>query len=113
MSLLCEMSSSTCGKTGFEDLMKTTDYDNLVEAAKQRRGIKDSLETVVAELKALEADPQVRLADEEEELRDCLMEIRDGLRKKKRRGAALERQGVTMELIRRYRKDYADTDWGC
>lgn len=72
-----------------------------------------SIEEIVAELKQLEADPRVMLADEEEDLRRCLLEIRKILRDKQARGRRLEAQGVTLELINRYRKDYADTDWGC
>ena len=73
----------------------------------------ETLESILAELKALEADSLVRLADEEQELRECLREIRDVLRRKQQRGKALEAMGVTLELVRRYRKDYGETDWGC
>jgi hypothetical protein len=66
-----------------------------------------------AELRELEADPLVRLADEEEELRECLLQIRKILKDKQARGRRLEAMGITPELINRYRKDYADTDWGC
>ena len=72
----------------------------------------ETLESVIAELRQLESDPLVRLADEEDELMDSLKVIRDILRKKQARGRELEANGVTLELIRRYRKDYAETDWG-
>lgn len=111
MSLLCEMSSST--GSIFDDLQKDTSYEAMVEKAKGRRFKKETLESVIAELRQLEADPLVRLADEEDELMESLKLIRDGLRRKQQRGRELEANGVTLELIRRYRKDYAETDWGC
>lgn len=72
-----------------------------------------TIEEIVAELRELEADPLVRLADEEEELRECLLQIRKILRDKQARGRRLEALGITHELVQRYRKDYAETDWGC
>jgi len=73
-----------------------------------------TIEEIVAELRQLEADPLVRLADEEEALRSCLLEIRKILRAKQARGRRLEAMGITAELVQRYRKDYGDTDdWGC
>ncbi len=73
-----------------------------------------TIEEIVADLRELEADPLVRLADEEEALRGCLLEIRRVLRVKQARGRQLEANGITLDLINRYRKDYAATeDWGC
>ena len=103
MSMLCDMSSSTVLQGDRERVVR--------HAIEQEKN--ETLESVIAELKKLEADPLVRLADEEDELMDSLKIIRDILRKKQARGRELEANGVTLELIRRYRKDYADTDWGC
>ena len=100
MSKLCEMSSST-------------PMHHSIFYAEEKSRKPETLESVIAELRQLEADPLVRLADEEDELMDSLKVIRDILRKKQARGRQLEANGVTLELIRRYRKDYAETDWGC
>lgn len=87
--------------------------DKIVEDSVNKKKQKETLESVISDLKQLESDPLVRLADEEDELMESLKMIRDGLRRKKERGRQLEANGVTLELIRRYRKDYAETDWGC
>lgn len=85
--------------------------EDLVRAPAEREA---TIEEIVAELRTLEADPLVRLADEEEELRSCLLEIRKILRDKQARGRRLEAMGITAELVQRYRKDYGATDdWGC
>ena len=89
-------------------------YDSIFSSVIAGAVKKDiTLEELVAELRELEADPLVRLADEEEELRECLLQIRKILKDKQARGRRLEAMGITPELINRYRKDYADTDWGC
>jgi len=82
--------------------------DRLYAAEKARRP--ETLEDLVADIAALERDPLVRLAADEEGLRQCLTNIRDGLRKRQARGKALEEAGITAELVRRYMHDYGQTD---
>ena len=101
------------GQTIFSGMNKTLDQ-MMDEISAGRTKREASIEEIVAELKQLEEDPLVRLADEEQELRDCLLEIRTILRDKQARGRRLEALGITHEFVQRYRKDYGSTeDWGC